>query len=633
MSYKIVNNIIISLQNNNLSTLHYVINVLLYITLLTDNYNKQTMQDIYDELTPNFIRSVQNKFNFQMEIIDKDKFMKLCDINEIKNLTKNNDYIVMICNIFKTTKKISDNYEELSKYIIDSNTSTLMVNLIKQNKIKCNTIINLFSNTGQLINELMENVDNVKFIYGYEYNNLLNIICNLNVLLCSSNKNKILPTINYVNILTDNIKYPYADLVIANIPNNIKNLIYAKCCNNIKQYKIHGTKSEPLIMQLIISILNNNCSAILMIPDSFLFNDSSQHVLTRKQLIEKYNITDIINILSIKKSLIVLHNNGPTKSINMSTINEFNQNNDNMNIEINKILNNKYSFYHSKYDTINIENNNYEKIKLSNVIDIGDNNLSYNKQVLIYGNKEFNIIRLNDNDDIKYDNVFITKNEQVYKQQYLNNYLCQIFNIQKSIITKGKTNILDKEYIYNMELLIHNTDKQDSIISYIDNNKTIINQIKQQINSLNEIKNNLINTYFNEKNKCLLSSVCSIINEQNNKNMIHIKKNSNNAGYVSLSNNIENSNNKYYLKLNDGINQYVMFIIIKYMEPELIKLANYTNTAFLAKEVLENLLILNPNTLAEKEIMKLESIDQFISKLENMIETLSDSDMNRLVYL
>jgi type I restriction enzyme M protein len=86
------------------------------------------------------------------------------------------------------------------------------------------------------------------------------------------------------------------DVILANEPMGIKNIIHANCCEKIKELKFRGTKAEPLFLQLFMQSLNENGRCAVIVPDGVLFNDSNLHSDTRKHLVENFNLKKVISL-------------------------------------------------------------------------------------------------------------------------------------------------------------------------------------------------------------------------------------------------------------------------------------------------------------------------------------------------
>jgi len=87
-----------------------------------------------------------------------------------------------------------------------------------------------------------------------------------------------------------------ADIILANEPMGLKNIVHAECCERIKEMKIRGTKAEPLFLQLFMSALNDGGRCAVIVPDGVLFNESTLHKGTRKYLVENFNLKKVVSL-------------------------------------------------------------------------------------------------------------------------------------------------------------------------------------------------------------------------------------------------------------------------------------------------------------------------------------------------
>ena len=87
-----------------------------------------------------------------------------------------------------------------------------------------------------------------------------------------------------------------ADIILANEPMGLKNIVHAECCERIKAMKIRGTKAEPLFLQLFMSALNDGGRCAVIVPDGVLFNESTLHNGTRKYLVENFNLKKVVSL-------------------------------------------------------------------------------------------------------------------------------------------------------------------------------------------------------------------------------------------------------------------------------------------------------------------------------------------------
>lgn len=627
----IIKKLVIILDNKkiNLSLFEYVTHIYLYLLFfykiaIYNNNLKTTNIDIdvdntYNQLINNFIPYIKNKFNYKLNEITYDSYKNFInETNIIEEITKKHNYNELICNIFKEIKELKTYYKELKSFFTEQNTIKNIKEILKANNLEIidnTTILNLFSGSGNLINCL------------YDLNNINNKLNSNNITLCDNNK--LLNIIAYANLqintgisfdnqyniietdlLHDNRITNNYDIIIADLPHDIRNIIHAECCNKIKQYKIRGTKSEPLILQLIMSLLNQNGLAIIIVPDSMLFGESNQHIETRKYLFNNFNLQKVIGVAD-KKSILVFKNNGKTTEINFIKKTLSYENNTDKNdreqgdkedynciisLDESTINSKKYSFYYHNYENIN---NNI--IKDSNINTISDMltiltsypDINLDREYLIcYKTNLFKIIKLNNlTENIAPEYIFVSKDESQYKQTYLNYYLFNLFNKNINSITKGKIKQLDIDAINNYVINIPSNNIQLNIINIINNNNKIIELNKKQIENYEELKINHILNIMSILPTDKLSNICKISHSSSIIDTIVINRNSTLCGTVSLTETeTETTTNNYYLDTDVlKISNNYLYIILKFYEPKLKEISKSNNTINLGKNKLENL--------------------------------------------
>ena len=536
------------------------------LQLLNDiykNINIINKSNINENLSEDNITYL-NLYNKSRKIITLDNIYTCLSKNKkYKSLVK--EYNVLFGENTETTEKLNNITDILQKYLNDK---------------KDLTILNLFSGSGTILN-LLKEID-YKYIECWDENeekvNLLKLLNNIENV-----------KINQTDIIHSNdIKNTY-DLIVAKIPDDIKNIIYTKCCSKIKELKIRGTKSEPLIIQLIMQLLKNEGLAIIKVSNSFLFGDSKQHIETRKFIYENCSEIEVIHLESKKTKSILILKKCVADKIQSNVIN-FKYNNLDVKIDSNKVISNNYSFYYPNYvlsideNTSNIKN---KLISLSEIINIEN----YNKDKEItehvlysYNNYNFDI----SNKINKYEYLFITKNEELYKQEYLNLFLKNLLENNIETITKGKTKILDIEKIYQLKInsKLVSLNIQKSTIIYNNLNEKLKELNILQINTLNKIKNDM---FYEKTNFIKLSEIATITNECDDKNIIMIYKNSNLAGTVNTSIDPMKSNNIYFINsINDKYSNTFIYNYLLVKENELINLANMNSSINLPKKYLES---------------------------------------------
>jgi type I restriction-modification system DNA methylase subunit len=165
------------------------------------------------------------------------------------------------------------------------------------------------------------------------------------------------------------------DVILANEPMGIKNIIHASCCERIKELKIRGTKAEPLFLQLFMTSLNEGGRCAVIVPDGVLFNDSTLHNDTRKYLVENFNLKKVIGLnddfflnTGVKTSILFFAKDGKTVEVEFSEL-KLNKNevveNSIIKVDYKKIKEMDYSLFVNKYnckEITKIEGVKYEKL-------------------------------------------------------------------------------------------------------------------------------------------------------------------------------------------------------------------------------------------------------------------------------
>jgi hypothetical protein len=574
-----------------------------------------------------YINNSDDIYNNYLNFLEKNK---ICDINfnlnkdDIENIysafindkclisnLKEKYIIDIIYDFYNNDKKLKQYIKEFDLIYIDKKTVKIINDIISNYDYE--NVCNIFSNIGNLI----FNIYNTSCTFDlYNSDSKINIICYYNFLIYNNNK------VNNINvyvsdILTDskiNIKY---DLILGEIPNNIKNLIYTNCNSKIKSLKIRGTKSEPMIFQFISQIINKNGKILIITPNGFLFGDSNQHILTRKYLIENFNIKVID--LNNKKSIIILDKNKLTNALLFEIL----ENNEIITIQINEVINKNYSFYYNNYLKIDKKNNELTN-KIDDIVNIYDNkykNYEENQEYLYsFKYNQLNIDKIKNSNNYEY--IFITKNNDLYNQDFINYYLKDVFEKYYKKIIKGKMNQLDIDVIKNIDITIPSSQIQNMLVNYKNNIKKLKITNNDQVNILSNIKNNIIERHIdNSYDKIELSNICNITHETKIKNTIYIHKNTSMAGYVDLTNNNEANTNKYFItNINNQFNQDYIYNILLYYQNHFIKCANNNNTICLAKKFIESCMI--PKNDLETQIKinnDINKINTEISQYEKII--------------
>jgi hypothetical protein len=637
------------------NTKNLIINVLLQL-YISKVYNLELIPTsvskdfkiIFSDDKNSCINLIKEKFNYSMLKIDEDDFIELHTILiNCKNITFENP-LNDIINYFINNKELTNHYKNLSDYISNNLITDYMIKLAnpKLEKIAnvCSGTGNLFINTANHFKASNQSLNLLKNMYGFEIDDeiklcsLLNVYISTNIML----NDNILTT----DILHDNIFNESYDLVISDFPVGIRNIIHANCCNKIKSLKIRGTKSEPLILQLIMNSLNKNGRAILNVPDNLLYNESKQHIETRRYLFDNFSINKVVSvdkhlqtIKGNKTSIIYLERKGKTNEVQFSKIS---LKDDKLvekkivTIKQDLIQKNNYILWNEKYIEIDENKVSINTMKLSELVDIiyeSDINDEVTKVLsenyLVFPNY------INDTKKVHIDfgelklkkdtfTLFV-KDQSLCLQKYLNYYISQ--TIQKNILlyTSGKLNKIDIDKLFEMKIKIPSMKTQTTITNFFDLNNTLIEANNEQITRYTEMKEKFINLFNDKFDKIKIKDICNIDSKPSKVNTIMIQRNSNAVGTVSLSteDSIETTNIYYLNNIKKDFNEKCLYHVLKNNEEQFFKLANLTSTVNLNRTNLENFEIqIYTEDVQEKIVTQCDLYDRICNDLSEMNGTI-----------
>lgn len=171
----------------------------------------------------------------------------------------------------------------------------------------------------------MAHSDNVE---GYELEESIAILARINLFF----ENRAIDMIDKIkvrNVLFGDID-TNADVFLCNVPFGIhlpegdKDFTGGRCCKTLKNFQEKfDSKTEPLFLRLIMSHLNMKGRALTIFPENILFRDSKFSVMTRRFLLEYFDIKRVIKLnakfftnTSIKPIVLYFERNGnSTQSI------------------------------------------------------------------------------------------------------------------------------------------------------------------------------------------------------------------------------------------------------------------------------------------------------------------------------
>jgi hypothetical protein len=473
-------------------------------------------------------------------------------------------------------------------------------------------------------------------IHGYQTEKYIYDIVNMNKQINNSKIN-----IFNNNILIEDTKLSLYDVIFFDFPSGYHNINHASCCNKIKKLKLRGTKAEPLLLQLIFSSLTKNGKAMLIVPDSLLFSDSSQSIETRKYLIQFFNIKKIVQIDDVfytlkgqKNSILYFENNGKTTNIEYSKITL-----DNDKVVEEHIINlseqmlnkNYYSLYYKYYLDKPIEN-----LEHKFAYDLFNFNSETVGKIISLSKNYKNDSSINIVDSVTNpNNINISCKEY---NMYLILYLEYILRTKYDQLTKGKMLQFDIEKIKKISIPLLSSDKQKAVINYLEITNKIINSNIEKITMYTELKNCFLKT-IPEDNLIEISEICTIYenNQTSSNNLLGIIKNGQNAGTVYMADAL--SNNSYYLHSDTFLTKYIYYYL-KANENKLFELANRTMQANMTKTIILSLKIPNIDINNQKEIITMcDNFDNNIEKYQFDNNNIRDKDifatilkLNNLLY-
>ena len=234
------------------------------------------------------------------------------------------------------------------------------------------------------LNSKYKNIDwkkNKDNIIGFDIDENVRNMALINILLeigelCDNTVVKQDTLHNDLKFDTDGSILENVDIILANEPMGLKNIIYTSCCDRIKKFKMKGTKSEPLFLQLFMSLLNDNGRCAVIVPDGVLFNESKLHSGTRKYLIENFNLKKVVSLnddfflnTGVKTSILFfIKDVNKTNEVDFCEIHIKDSGTEEKSIikvKYDKLVENNYSLFVNKYnikDIKKIEGIEYKKL-------------------------------------------------------------------------------------------------------------------------------------------------------------------------------------------------------------------------------------------------------------------------------
>jgi len=307
-------------------------------------------------------------------------YEKLEDIN-ISNLFDKIDIVGAIYELHLKTGTTGSGMRDLGQYFTNREVIKYMIKLCDP-KLKKNGEIEsrldpsmgtggFLSMSIKHLNKKHKNINwklNKDRIYGFDVDETVKNMSLLNALLeCGQifNETFVKNDTLHNDYLIDKKIIDKVDIILANEPFGLKNIIHTNCCKRIKDLKIEGTKAEPLFLQLMMQSLNVGGRCAVIIPDGVLFNDAKLYKLTRKYLCDKLRLAKVISLedglflnTGVKSSILFFVNDGQTKEVEFCKIKiSSGEIVEELIIKVNieEIKDNDYSLFVNKYNKVEEE--------------------------------------------------------------------------------------------------------------------------------------------------------------------------------------------------------------------------------------------------------------------------------------
>ncbi len=615
--------------NSSLSLMTYVNYIKKQLVEANDIYYEFSIKNISD----NIVETIND-----LELSELNPISLINDIfyyhYKMDNLSVIKDYIK-----YYNNKLLSSWIVDLANPKIDTKKGNLLETVFDGN-LKINSYLDV------IIEKANKNkinwANNKDKLFGLQTNQLVKDMCMANFTISMGEvfgKNIISNDILLNDIETSINSF---DLIIFDMPNGLHNIVHASCCHKIKKLKIRGTKSEPLLLQLIMTSLNKNGRVVAVVPDSLLFSDSIQPIETRKYLLENFNVKKIVQIdealyfgRGVKNSILYFENNGKTSSVEFSKISL----NNNIIVEtklsdisFDKIKNNIHSLYYKNYEnTINSNiNDKLEYVSINDVFDIYTNTeIKTNNKVLTltkYYKNEHSVcvydniksIKSSDTDNI-ISYYFVDKANVDYVDGFMIKYLESVLRSKHDQFVKGKMNQFDISKINEIKIPVLSKNKQLAVCNYINISKKIIANNNEKINMFKELKRCVIDSIPLESFVELKNISKIYLGEKlSNNKLIGIIRNGLTAGSVYRLDDLNQvSTNSHYLVMSGSeYNLDYVYHWLLHNEDKLKELANLTSQSNL-----------NQNNLLSFKIPKID-----IEKQNEVISYCNDFESQIIKY-
>uniref|UniRef100_A0A6C0H0M7 site-specific DNA-methyltransferase (adenine-specific) n=1 Tax=viral metagenome TaxID=1070528 RepID=A0A6C0H0M7_9ZZZZ len=484
-------------------------------------------------------------------------YKKLDDIN-ISSLFDKIDIVGAIYELHLKTGTTGSGMRDLGQYFTNREVIKYMIKLCDP-KLKKNgdieSILDPSMGTGGFLsmsikhlNKKHKNIDwklNKKRIYGFDVDETVKNMSILNALLeCGQIFSETFvkrDTLHDDYKISDNVLIDKVDIILANEPFGLKNIVHKNVCKRIKDLKIEGTKAEPLFLQLMMQSLNIGGRCAVIVPDGVLFNDAKLHKLTRKYLCDKLRLAKVISLedglflnTGVKSSILFFVNDGETEEVEFCKIKLSNGEiveESVIKVDIEEIEQNDYSLFVNKYNIIEedkIDGIEYKKLgdiceflpKSKRAASFGKDNgkykfftssltikycdeADYKNEHIIIGDGGVANINIGSNFSCSDHNYILKSTQENILNRYIYYYLYSNLHIIESGFKGTTMKNVSKSYIQDLQIPIPPLSLQQQIVEALDSIYDTIEGNNKLIQNYEKIKKGIIwsNTLNVEKKK------------------------------------------------------------------------------------------------------------------------------------
>jgi type I restriction-modification system DNA methylase subunit len=490
-------------------------------------------------------------------------YEKLEDIN-ISNLFDKIDIVGAIYELHLKTGTTGSGMRDLGQYFTNREVIKYMIKLCDP-KLKKNgdieSILDPSMGTGGFLsmsikhlNKKHKNINwklNKDRIYGFDVDETVKNMSLLNALLeCGQifNETFVKNDTLHNDYLIDKKIIDKVDIILANEPFGLKNIIHTNCCKRIKDLKIEGTKAEPLFLQLMMQSLNVGGRCAVIIPDGVLFNDAKLYKLTRKYLCDKLRLAKVISLedglflnTGVKSSILFFVNDGETKEVEFCKIKiSSGEIVEELIIKVNieEIKDNDYSLFVNKYNKVEEEKlNGIEYKKLGDICeflpkskrqasfgkDSGKypfftsslttkycDEADYKNEHIIIGDGGVANINIGSNFSCSDHNYILKSTQENILNKYIYYYLYSNLHIIESGFKGTTMKNVSKSYIQDLQIPIPPLSSQEQIVEALDLIYNTIEGNNKLIQNYEKIKKGIIWSSTFNVDKKIITDLCDI---------------------------------------------------------------------------------------------------------------------------